>query len=175
MRSLFASLILAAAFAPVALAQTSVDVTTQAGTLASNLAGTTDTGLYLPASIVIARNDPTNGLVTGDLGSLSLFTPKLTSGSLTQGGSFGAGGGVMINIPGYSISTFKGTYNAAFTSGTWTKVTLANGTHSYTLSASFTSSQGVSGALVVQTVNIGSGLWSGHADVYVIDLNLQLP
>jgi len=169
------SLLFLSAVTAIASAQTSFDATGKAGTLFSDTPVTNSTNvLYLPISVVWSTNDPINGTVTGDLGNLNLVTPALTSGTLTAGGAFGAGGGFTINIPGYSIGTFNGTYHGAFTSGTWVKSTLANGTHVYILSASFSSTQG-SGSLVLQTWNIGSGVWSGSANVSVVNLSVDLP
>lgn len=151
-------------------AQTSVDITATAGTIYPNLA--------ITHSIVIATNDPVNGLITGSLGNIEdVVIPSFTSGNLANGGSFGSGGGFTINIPNYTISTFTSPYKVTFTSGTWIKTTLANGTIYYTMTAAFVDHSGNTGAFVMTTSNLGKTAWSSTttATIQSFNLNLQLP
>lgn len=154
----------------LSFAQTSVDVTVAGGSI-----GSAGTMMVDTLSTIVATNDPTNGLQLGELGTFHFVAPSFSSGSLTTGGSFGAGGSLTINIPNYIISDFNQTVTATFVSGTWTKVRLANGSIYYTLSATITTSSGDSGALVLQTVSMGTALWNGGAPLAFIDVNLQLP
>src|SRR5258708_36130329 len=101
----------------------------------SSLAGSTS-GLSLTGSALIAVNGLNGlGIVTGsDLGSVSFSTGALSGGSLEMGGAFAAGGSFTITgngsngVPNGTI--FAGTFSSP---ATWTLVTLANGTHNYTL------------------------------------------
>jgi hypothetical protein len=105
------------------------------------------------------------GTVTGDLGTFSLSTGALASGSLTMGGTFAAGGMLTINgngtngIPNGVL--FTGTFSAPIS---WTLTTLANGTNSYTLTGVLTGMLGgtsVSAVTVQLTANTGTGFFNG--------------
>src|ERR1700730_11737812 len=75
------------------------------------------------------------GRVTGnDLGTVSFSTGALSGGSMQMGGTFAAGGSFTITGNG-SNGISNGTIFAGTFSGpaTWTLMTLANGTHNYTL------------------------------------------
>src|SRR5258708_6600966 len=133
MKRIFLMALLALALPMAAYASNSVDFTNSGGTLAGSNAG-----LTLSGSELIAVNGLSGlGLVTGDLGSVGFSTGALTSGSLQMGGAFSAGGSFTITgngtggIPTGTI--FSGTFTGPVT---WTLVTLANGTHNYTLSGS---------------------------------------
>jgi hypothetical protein len=73
-------------------------------------------------------------LLPGNLGTVTLTTGALISGTLQMGGTFAAGGSFTITgngsdgLPNGTI--FSGTFNAPVT---WTLITLGNGTHNYTL------------------------------------------
>jgi hypothetical protein len=104
-------------------------------------------------------------MVTGDLGSLSFNTGALSTGSLTMGGIFAAGGAFSIagnGSNGISSETlFSGTFSGPVT---WTLATLANGTHNYTLTGVLTGSMGganVSAVTVELTINTGKGFFNG--------------
>ncbi|HSY92768.1 MAG TPA: hypothetical protein VK812_15445, partial [Candidatus Binatus sp.] len=127
--------ILALALPMAAFANNSIDFTNSGGTLSGSSAG-----LSLTGSELIAVNGLNGlGLVTGNLGSLSFTTGALTSGSLQMGGTFAGGGSFVIDgngtngIPSGAI--FTGSFSGPVT---WTLITLANGTHDYTLSGSVT-------------------------------------
>jgi hypothetical protein len=105
------------------------------------------------------------GIITGNLGTVSLSTGALASGSLTMGGTFAAGGTFTINgngtngIPNGVL--FSGTFSAPVS---WTITTLGNGTHSYTLTGVLTGMLGATSvnAVTVQlTANTGTGFFSG--------------
>jgi hypothetical protein len=145
-----------------AFAGSSVDFTNSGGTLKG-----TNAGLSLSGSELIAVNGLSGlGVVTGALGSVSFSTGALTSGSIQGDAVFAGGGSFVINGNGTN-----GVPNTAIFSGTfsgpvkWTMVTLANGTHNYTLSGSVTGTWytggTVDGAVVQLTINTGKGFFNG--------------
>src|SRR3974390_520716 len=123
--------VLALALPTAVFAGSGVDYTNSGGTLAGS-----NSGLSLSGSVLIAVNGLNGGgLVTGtDLGSVSFSTGALMSGSLQMGGPFAGGGSFTITGNGTngipSGTLFTGTFTGPVT---WTLVTLANGTHNYTL------------------------------------------
>jgi hypothetical protein len=156
-----------------AFAGSSVDFTNSGGTLSG-----TSTGLSLSGSSLIAVDGLNGGgLITGnDLGTLSFSTGDLSTGSLQMGGTFAAGG--VFNITGNGSSGIPtGTiFSGSFTGPvTWTLITLANGTHNYTLTGSLTGtwSDGttVSGATVQLTINTGKGFFNGSTTISSGDTN----
>ncbi|HWZ79270.1 MAG TPA: PEP-CTERM sorting domain-containing protein [Candidatus Sulfotelmatobacter sp.] len=147
----------------LATASNTIDFSNSGGTLSG-----TNAGLTLSGSTLIAVSG-LNGLgtVTGDLGTFSLSTGALASGSLTMGGTFAAGGMLTINgngtngIPNGVL--FTGTFSAPIS---WTLTTLANGTNSYTLTGVLTGMLGgtsVSAVTVQMTANTGTGFFNGSA------------
>jgi hypothetical protein len=157
-----------------AFANSSVDFTNSSGTLSG-----TSAGLSLSGSTLIAVNGLSGlGLVTGNLGSVSFSTAALSSGSLQMGGTFAAGGTFDITgngtngIPNGAI--FSGTFSGPVT---WTLVTLANGTHNYTLTGSLTGTwvngATVSGATVQLTINTGKGFFNGSTTISSGDTNIS--
>jgi hypothetical protein len=145
----------------LATASNTIDFSNSGGTLSG-----TNAGLTLSGSTLIAVSG-LNGLgtVTGDLGTFSLSTGALASGSLMKGGTFAAGGMLTINgngtngIPNGVL--FTGTFSAPIS---WTLTTLANGTNSYTLTGVLTGMLGgtsVSAVTVQMTANTGTGFFNG--------------
>lgn len=169
--------LLALALPLAAFANNSVDFTNSGGTLSGSSAG-----LSLSGSVLIAVNGLNGmGLVTGsDLGSISFGTGALTSGSLQMGGTFAGGGWFTITgngtngIPNGTI--FSGTFSGPVT---WTLVTLANGTHNYTLTGSISGSWmgggAVNGATVQLTINTGKGFFNGSTTISSGDTNIVVP
>lgn len=157
---------------PVAGFATSIDFTNSSGTLSGS-----NSGLSLTGSTLIAINGPPLGLITGDFGSVTFSTGALSSGSLQTGGTFAAGGTFVITgngtdgIPNGVI--FSGTFSGPVT---WTMITLANGTHNYTLtgalSGSWFTGQSVDGATVQLTVNTGKGFFNGSTTISSGDTNI---
>lgn len=169
--------LLALALPLSAFASSSVDFTNSGGTLAGD-----NNGLSLTGSTLIAVNGFGGlGLVTGsNLGSLTFTTGVLASGSLDMGGTFAAGGTFTITGNGTSGlpngTIFTGTFSGPVS---WTLVTLANGTHNYTLTGSLSgtwyngaSAQGVT---VQLTVNTGKGFFSGSTTISSGDTNVVVP
>jgi len=172
---------LALALPMVAFASTPspVDFTNSGGTLS----GSSD-GLTLSGSELIAVNGLNGmGLVTGALGSVSFWTGAVTSGGATalqQGGTFAGGSGSGFVIDGNGLNhipsgaIFSGTFDGPVT---WTLVTLANGTHNYTLTGSITGTwyNGVKvyGATVQLTINTGKGFFNGSTTISSGDTNIS--
>jgi hypothetical protein len=167
--------LLALALPMMAFADNSVDFTNSGGTLSGSSAG-----LSLSGSELIAVNGLNGmGLVTGDLGSMSFSTGGMTSGNLQMGATFAAGGTFQImgngsnGIP--SGVLFNGTFDGSVT---WTLITLANGTHNYTLTGSVTGTwyngATVSGATVQLTINTGKGFFNGQTTISSGDTNIDV-
>ncbi len=174
-RMLWLSL-LALALPMAAFAKDSVDFTNSGGTLAGSIAG-----LSLSGSELIAVNGLNGlGLVTGNLGSISFTTGALTSGTLQMGGTFATGGSFVINGNGTNGIPNGAIFTGAFTGPvTWTLITLANGTHNYTLSGSLSGSWytggTVFGATVQLTINTGKGFFNGSTSISSGDTNIVVP
>lgn len=174
-RILFIAL-LALALPMAVFAGSSVDFTNSGGTLSG-----TNSGLTLSGSELIAVNG-LNGLgkVTGDLGSVGFSTGSLLTGNLQMGGTFDGGGSFVINgngtngIPSGAI--FSGSFSGPVT---WTLITLANGTHNYTLtgtvSGTWYTGINVFGATVQLTINTGKGFFNGKTTISSGDTNITVP
>ncbi len=168
--------LLALALPMAAFATNSVDFTNSGGTLSGSSAG-----LSLSGSELIAVNGLNGlGLVTGDLGSVSFTTAGLTSGSLQMGGTFASGGSFVIDGNGTSGIPSGAIFTGSFTGPvTWTLVTLANGTHNYTLTGALTGTwyngSSVSGATVQLTINTGKGFFNGSTTISSGDTNIVVP
>jgi hypothetical protein len=112
-----------------------------------------------------------SGTISPAVGSVSLQTPVLSSGALADNATFGAGGSFIVQISSPSAIT----YNGVFQSGAaWTKQTLANGTHSYTLAGSLTDVvTGETATFVLQTQNIGTGNFDTVVGISYISIALN--
>jgi hypothetical protein len=175
MKKLVLLAVLALALPTAVFAGSSVDYTNSGGTLSGS-----NSGLSLGGSVLIAVNGNA-GLITGsDLGSLSFETGALTSGSVQQGGTFAAGGWFTITgngsngVPNGTL--FSGTFTGPVS---WTMMTLANGTHNYTLTGALsgTTASGYStfGVTVQLTVNTGKGFFNGCTKISSGDTNVVVP
>jgi hypothetical protein len=140
--------LLALALPLAAFATSQVDFSNSGGTLSGSSAG-----MSLSGSTLVAVNGLSGGLITGNLGTLSFSTGSLASGSLQMGGTFNGGGSFVITGNGtngiHNGVIFNGTFSGPVT---WTLVTLANGTHNYTLAGTVTGTW-FSGS-VVQAVTV---------------------
>jgi hypothetical protein len=162
---------------PLTAFANSVDFTNSGGILAG-----CSNGLSLTGSALIAvKGLNGGGLVTGnDLGSVSFSTGALSGGSMQMGGTFAAGGSFTITgnggngIPSGTI--FSGVFSGP---ATWTLVTLANGTHNYTLTGVVAGTLGNSfhtnGVTVQLTVNTGRGFFNGRTHISSGDTNVVVP
>lgn len=177
MKKILLLAVLALALPTAMFAGSSVDYTNSGGTLS----GSSD-GLSLSGSVLIAVNGLNGGgLITGsDLGSVSFSTGALTSGSLQMGGTFAGGGWFTIagngtnGVPNGTL--FTGTFSGPVT---WTLVTLANGTHNYTLTGSVSGWNGTGaatqGVTVQLTINTGKGFFNGSTTISSGDTNIVVP
>lgn len=156
-----------------AFANSSVDFTNDGGTLTGSSAG-----LSLTGSELIAVNGLGNlGLITGNLGSLTFSTGALTSGNLQMGATLAGGGSFMITGNGTSGIPSGVIFSGSFSGPvTWTMVTLANGTHNYTLtgaiSGTWYNGAMVNGATVQLTINTGKGFFNGTTMISSGDTNV---
>jgi hypothetical protein len=154
-----------------------VDFTNSGGTLAGSSAG-----LSLTGSALIAVNGLNGmGLITGNnLGSIGFSTGALLSGDLQNGGTFGGGGNFIITGNGTSGipngALFTGTFDGPVA---WTLITLANGTHNYTLTGSVTgmwyNGSTVFGATIQLTINTGKGFFNGTTTISSGDTSIVVP
>jgi hypothetical protein len=175
MKKLLLIAVLALALPTAMFAGSNTDFTNSGGTLT----GSSD-GLSLSGSTLVAVNGLNGGgLITGsNLGSVTFGTGALTSGSLQMGGTFAAGGWFTITGNGKdgvpSGTLFSGTFSGPVT---WTMVTLANGTHNYTLTGALSGTTGsgaaVSGVTVQLTVNTGKGFFNGSTRISSGDTNIS--
>jgi hypothetical protein len=176
MKKLVFLAVLALALPIAAFADGGVDYTNSGGTLSGS-----NSGLTLSGSALIGVNGFNGGgLITGsNLGSVSFSTGALSSGSLQMGGTFAAGGWFTITgngtsgIPNGTI--FTGTFSGPVK---WSLVTLANGTHNYTLEGALQGTVGGSpafGATVQLTINTGKGFFDGSTKVSSGDTNIVVP
>jgi hypothetical protein len=158
--------ILALALPLTALAEGNVDFTNAGGTLTG-----TNGGMTLEGSTLIAVIGLGGGVIAGsNLGTLSFSTGALASGSLQMGGTFAAGGTFDITGSGANGIPNGMIFNGSFSGPvTWTLVTLANGTHNYTLTGSLTGTwytgTTVNGATVQLTINTGKGFFNGRTTI----------
>ena len=168
-------LVLAIALAlPVTALGNSVDFTNSGSTLTG-----TNAGFSLSSSTLIEVNGLNGlGLVTGNLGTVSFSTGSLVSGNLTTG-TLAAGGSFVITGNGTSGIPNTVIFNGSFSGPvTWSLITLANGTHEYTLSGALTgtwfSGATVNGATIQLTVPVGSGFFNGSATISSGDTNITV-
>lgn len=161
---------------PVAAFANSVDFTNSGGTLSGSTSG-----LSLSGSTLIAVNGLDGmGLVTGDLGTLTFSTGALISGSLQNNAVLAGGGSFTITGNGTNGIPSGVIFNGSFTGNvTWTMVTLANGTHNYTLTGSISGTWlgggTVDGATVQLTINTGKGFFNGSTMISSGDTNVAVP
>lgn len=177
MRKIFLIAVLALALPGAVFASSNIDYTNSGGTLSGS-----NSGLMLSGSSLIAVNGLNGGgIITGsDLGSVSFQTGALTSGSLQMGGTFAAGGWFTITgngtngVPNGTL--FSGTFSGPVT---WTMVTLANGTHNYTLTGALSGTTGSGystvGVTVQLTINTGKGFFNGSSMISSGDTNVVVP
>jgi len=175
MKRMMLLFLLALALPMAAFANNSVDFTNAGGALSGSSAG-----LTLSGSTLIAMGS--GGVITtGNLGTIAFSTGVMSSGNLQQGATFSSGGSFTITgngtngVPNGTI--FSGTFSGPVT---WTLVTLANGTHNYTLSGALTGtwrggSATVDGATVQLTINTGKGFFNGSTSISSGDTNIVVP
>jgi PEP-CTERM motif len=176
MKKLLLLAVLALALPMAVFADGGVDYTNSGGTLAGSNSGLTLSG----STLIAVKGLNGGGLVTGnDLGSMTFSTGALISGDLQMGGTFAGGGSFVITgngtngIPNGTL--FSGSFDGPVT---WTLVTLANGTHNYTLTGSVSGMSGnvaTSGVTVQLTINTGKGFFNGSTTISSGDTNIVVP
>jgi len=158
---------------PLAAFANQVDTTNSGGMLVGTTAGMTLSG----SQLIAINGFHGGGLITGNLGSLTLSTGTLSGGSLQMGGTFNGGGTFVITstgAPGLPSGTlFNGSFSGPVT---WTLVTLSNGTHNYTLSGAVSGTwyNGLilDGATTQLTINTGRGFFNGSTSISSGDTNI---
>jgi len=167
MKKILLLAVLALALPAAMFADSSIDYTNSGGVLSGSSAG-----LSLSGSILIAVNGLNGGgLLSGsDLGSVSFTTGALISGSLQMGGTFASGGSFSITGNGTNGVPDGALFTGSFSGPvTWTMVTLANGTHNYTLTGTISGWNGTGvatqGVTVQLTVNTGKGFFNGSTRI----------
>jgi hypothetical protein len=174
MKRIILMALLALALPLSAFAGSSVDFTNSGGTLSGSSAGLSLSG----SELIVVNGLGGGGQILGQLGSVSFSTGTLASGSLQMGGTFNGGGSFDITGNG-SLGVPSGTIFSGSFSGpvTWTLVTLANGTHNYTITGSITgtwySGGTVDGATVQLTINTGKGFFNGSTSISSGDTNIS--
>ena len=121
------------------------------------------------------------GLVAGNLGTLGFSTGSLIgSGNLQMGATFNGDGSFVVTGNGTNGIHNGVIFNGSFSGPvTWTLVTLANGTHNYTLTGTvmgtwFTGSA-VQGVTVQLTINTGRAFFNGQTKISSGDTNIAVP
>ena len=128
----------------------SIGFTNLGGTLSGGAGGFTLTGSTLIQ---------VGGIRGSNLGTLTFTTGAFTSGDAQTGGALAPGGTFTITGNGTNGVPNGVIFSGTFTSATWVKTDLANGAHSYTLTAALVDSSGRVGATSQLTVHTGKGLF----------------
>jgi len=142
---------------PMAAWANTIGVTNRGGMITGD-----SSGLSLSNSVLIAYG----GVVASNLGSVTFSTGAFITGDAQHGGTLAAGGSFTITGNGTnglpSGVLFSGTFTSTPTDPlTWKLVTLANGTHNYTLSGGIVTSTGQVAGTSQLTINTGMGLFNG--------------
>jgi len=158
--------VLALALPLAAFADSSIDISNAGGVVSGSSSGLTLTGSTLFKY---------GSAVGSNLGSVSFSTGAFTSGNAQMGGTLASGGSFTITGNGTNGVPNGVIFNGSFTTANWDLVTLANGTHVYTLTGGLVSPAGQVGATVQLTVNTGKGFFNGSANLSSGDTNLTVP
>jgi PEP-CTERM motif len=158
--------VLALALPLAAFADSSIDIGNKGGTISGS-----SSGLSLSGSVMISYGSA----VGSNLGSVSFTTGAFTSGDAQNGGALAAGGSFVITGNGTNGVPNGVIFSGTFSSGTWTLLTLANGTHDYVLNAAIVNGSGQVGATTQITINTGKGFFNGQTSLSSGDTNLTVP
>ena len=158
--------VLALALPLAAFADSSIDISNFGGVVSGNSSGLTLTGSTLFKY---------GSTVGSNLGTVSFSTGAFTSGDAQAGGTLAAGGNFTITGNGTSGVPNGVIFSGTFSTAKWDLTTLANGTHSYTLTGGLVSPSGQVGATIQLTVNTGKGFFNGSAGLSSGDTNLVVP
>ena len=166
MRRVLLLLLLAVALPGTTWAKGTIDLANRGGTITGSNAG-----LSLTGSVLFGY-----GSATGNLGTVSFTTGAFIKGDAAMGGTLAPGGTFTITGNGNGVpngTIFSGTFSSS-SPVTWTVITLADGSHQYTLSGAI-EGNGRVGATVQLAVVSGKGLFSGTADLSSGDTSLSVP
>jgi hypothetical protein len=158
--------VLALALPLAAFANSSIDIANAGGVISGNSSGLSLTGSTL---------FKVGGIVGPNLGSVTFTTGAFATGDAQMGGTLAAGGTFQIMGNGTSGVPNGLIFSGTFSSGTWTLVTLANGTHNYILTAGLVNASGQVGSTTQLTLNTGKGFFNGSANLSSGDTNLVIP
>ena len=166
MRRVLLLALLALALPMAAWASSGIDISNHGGTITGNNAG-----LSLTGSVMFAYN----GIVGSNLGSVSFTTLGFANGNAQDGGDLMAGGSFTITGNGTNGVPNGTIFDGTFSSANWSYVTLADGTHVYTLKAAIVDSSGRVGGTSQITFNTGKGFFSGSIAAASGDTSLSVP
>jgi PEP-CTERM motif len=166
MRRVLLLTLLALALPMAAWANSGIDLSNHDGTITGDNAG-----LSLTGSIIKVYGS-TVGI---NLGTVEFKTGAFISGNAQDGGDLAAGGTFTITGNGTNGVPNGVIFNGSFSAATWSYITLADGTHQYTLKGAIVDASGRVGATSQLTVNVGKGLFSGTAGLSSGDTSLSVP
>jgi hypothetical protein len=146
-------------------ASSTIDISNSGGTVTGS-----DAGLSLTGSVLFKYGST----VGSNLGSVTFTTGAFTSGNAAMGGGLAPGGTFTITGNGTNGVPNGVIFSGTFTSATWSVITLADGSHQYTLTGAI-EGNGRVGATVQLAVVSGKGLFSGTADLSSGDTSLSVP
>jgi len=166
MRRVLLLALLALALPMAAWANSGIDLSNHDGTITGN-----NSGLSLTGSVIKVY-----GSITGsNLGSVSFTTGAFTSGNAADGGDLAAGGTFVIMGNGTNGVPNGVIFSGSFSAASWSFVTLADGTHQYTLKGAIVDASGRVGATSQLSVNVGKGFFNGTAGLSSGDTSLSVP
>jgi PEP-CTERM motif len=170
MRRVLLLVLLALALPAMTWASSSIDISNAGGTVTGS-----DAGLSLTGSVLFKYGS----IMGSNLGSVSFTTGAFITGNAAMGGTLAPGGTFTIignginGVPNGTI--FSGTFSSPPASPlTWSVITLADGSHKYTLTGAI-EGNGKVGATVQLAIVSGKGLFSGTADLSSGDTSLSVP
>jgi hypothetical protein len=159
--------VLALALPLAAFANSSIDIGNRGGTITGN-----SSGLSLTGSTLIA----VGSAVGSNLGTLTFTTGAFLTGDAQNGGTLAAGGSFVITGNGTNGVPNGVIFSGSFSSGAkWSVLTLADGTHNYTLEGGLVDASGHVGATAQLTINTGTGLFNGTTGLSSGNTNLAVP
>jgi PEP-CTERM motif len=151
---------------PFAAFASSIDISNAGGTISGNASG-----LSLSGSTLFK----VGSAVGSNLGTLTFTTGAFTSGDAQLGGTLAAGGTFVITGNGTNGVPNGVIFSGTFSTAKWDLTTLANGTHSYTLTAGLVNASGQVAATSQLTINTGKGYFNGSTGLSSGDTNLSVP
>jgi hypothetical protein len=151
---------------PFAAFASSIDISNAGGTISGNASG-----LSLSGSTLFK----VGSAVGSNLGTLTFTTGAFTSGDAQLGGTLAAGGSFVITGNGTNGVPNGVIFSGTFSTAKWELTTLANGAHSYTLTAGLVNASGQVAATSQLTIQTGKGFFNGSTGLSSGDTNLSVP